>query len=199
MANPADAPGCQGAIMAYIDPPERTNTMKIFRLSGLTLALALFTSVSMAADQLKPGQWDMTINMQMKDMPKMSAEDMAEMKKMGIQMPMGGGEPMHVQQCITPEQASLNQPPMNPSQSKDGCTIKNYKHSGNKASGEMVCTGDMKGTGKFDMTLNGDTSYASKVSFKGVSKEGQPIDQTTDMAGKWVKAKCDAGIPGSKK
>jgi hypothetical protein len=172
--------------------------MKIFKLSVLTLGLALFTSVSMGADQLKPGQWDMTINMQMKDMPQISAEDMAEIKKMGIQMPMGGGEPMHVQHCITPEQASLEQP-VNPSQGKDGCTIKNYRHSGNKASGEMVCTGDVKGTGKFQMTLNSDTSYASNMSLKGVSKEGQPIDQTVDTTGKWVKAKCDPGIPGNKK
>lgn len=172
--------------------------MKIFNMIVSTLGLALFASVSMATDQLKPGQWDITVNVQMKDMPQISAEDMAEMKRIGIQMPMGGDEPMHIQQCITPEQASLSQP-VNPSQGKDGCTIKNYKHSGNKASGEMVCAGDMKGTGKFNMTLNGDTSYASKVSFKGVSKEGQPIDQTTDMSGKWVKAKCDAGIPGSKK
>ena len=172
--------------------------MKIFKLIALTLGLALFALVSAAADQLKPGQWDMTINMHMKDMPQISAEDMAEMKKMGIQMPMGGGEPMHVQQCITPEQASLKQP-MNNAQGKDGCTIKNYQHSGNTARGDMVCTGDVKGTGKFQMTLNGDTSYASNMSLKGVSKEGQPIDQDVDTSGKWVKAKCDPGIPGYKK
>ena len=169
----------------------------IFKISVLTLGLALFASVSAAADQLKPGQWDMTVNMHMKDMPQMSAEDMAKMKEMGIQMPMGG-EPMHVQQCITPEQASLKQP-MNPSHGDQNCTVKNYRHSGNTASGEMVCTGDMKGTGKFAMTLNSDTSYTNKMSFKGVSKEGQPIDQTTDSSGKWVKAKCDPGIPGYKK
>jgi hypothetical protein len=170
----------------------------IFKMGVLTSGLALCALVSAAADQLKPGQWDMTVNMQMKNMPKMSAEDMAKMKEMGVQMPMGGGGPMHVQQCITPEQASLKQP-VNSSHGNDGCTVKNYKHSGNKASGEMVCNGDIKATGKFDMTLNGDTSYTSNLSFKGVSKEGQPIDQTTEISGKWVKAKCDPGLPGLKK
>ncbi len=164
--------------------------MKIFKMITLTLGLALFALVSAAADQLKPGQWDMTVSMKMKNMPQMSAEDMAQMKEMGIQMPFGG-EPMHVQQCITPEQASLNQP-MNPSQGKDGCTVKNYKHSGKTASGEVTCNGDMKGTGKFEMTMDSDTSYSSKMSFNGVSKDGQPIDQVTESSGKWAKAKCDA-------
>lgn len=174
--------------------------MKIFKtiLKTAALTLALFPLTGVAADQLKPGQWDMTVNMQMKDMPKISAEEMAQMKEMGIKMPMGGGEPMHVQQCITPEQATLKQP-MNPSHGKDDCTIKNYKHSGNMASGEMVCTGDLKGTGKFEMTLNGDTSYSNKIAFKGVTRDGHPVDQTTESSGKWVKAKCDAGIPGAKK
>jgi hypothetical protein len=171
--------------------------MKIFRIIALTLGLALFTLVSAAADQLKPGQWDMTVNMHMANMPQMSAEDMAQMKEMGIKMPMGGGAPMHVQQCINPEQASLKQP-MSPQGNQD-CVTKNYRHSGNTASGEMVCTGEMKATGKFEMTLNGDTSYSSKMSLKGVTKEGQPIDQTTESSGKWVKAKCDPGIPGYKK
>ena len=170
--------------------------MKIFKMLVLALGLALFATVSAAADQLKPGQWDMAVSMKMKGMPEMSAEDMAQMKEMGIQMPMGG-EPMHVQQCITPEQASLKQP-MNPS-GDQSCTIKNYRHSGNTASGEMVCTGDMKATGRFEMTVNGNTSYTSKMSLKGVTKEGEPIDQTTESSGRWVKAKCDPGVPGYKK
>ncbi len=164
--------------------------MKIFRMALLTLSLALFALVSTAADQLKPGQWDMTVKMQMKNMPQISAEDMAKMKEMGIKVPFAG-EPMHIQQCITPEQASLKQP-MDPSHGKNGCTVKNYKHKGNTASGEMICNGEMKGTGKFEMTLDSDTSYSTKVSFKGVSKDGQPIDQTTESSGKWAKEKCDA-------
>jgi hypothetical protein len=164
--------------------------MEIFKMTALALSMAFFASVGMAADQLKPGQWDMTIKMQMKDMPEISAEDMAQMKEMGIKIPMAG-DTMQVQQCITPEQASLKKP-MNPSQGQNGCTVKNYKHSGNTASGEMVCNGEMKGTGKFEMTIDSDTSYSTKVTFKGVSKDGVPIDQTTESSGKWVKAQCDA-------
>ena len=56
----------------------------------------------------------------------------------------------------------------------------------------------MKATGKFETTMNGDTAYSSKMSLKGVSN-GEPIDQEIQTSGKWVKVKCDPGIPGAPK
>lgn len=161
----------------------------------LALFLAFFASAGFAADQLKPGQWDMTMDMKMKNMPQMSAEDMAAMKQMGIEIP-GMGKPIRSQQCITPEQASMKQP-MNPS-GDQSCTVKNYKQKGNTVTGDLVCTGEMKATGKFETTMNGDTAYSSKMSLKGVSN-GEPIDQEIQTSGKWVKVKCDPGIPGAPK
>jgi hypothetical protein len=160
-------------------------------LKLISFAIALTLSFSAHAAELKPGQWDMAVTMEMKGMPQISAADMAEMKKMGIQIPFAGGEPIHVQQCITPEQATLKQP-IDTSQANDGCKVQNYKHSGKKVTGDMVCTGDLKAKGKFEMTVNSDTSYNGKWSLKGVTKEGQPMDQTSDITGKWVQATCDA-------
>ena len=162
---------------------------------AFALGLSVFASSSMAADQLKPGQWDMSVNMKMKNMPEMSAEDLAAMKQMGIKMP-GMGEPMRMQQCITPEQASMKEA-INPSGDAN-CTVKNYKQKGNTVTGDLVCTGEMKATGKFETTMNGDTAYHSKMSLKGTSG-GEPIDQEIETSGKWVKAKCDPGIAGAKK
>ena len=130
--------------------------MHISRIA-VALSLALFATGSLAIEELKPGQWDMTMDMKMKNMPKMSAEDLAAMKQMGVQIP-GMGGPMKMQQCITPEQASS----------------------------------------KFETTMVGNTSYTSKMSLKGISN-GEPIDQEIETSGKWVKAKCDPGIPGAKK
>lgn len=157
----------------------------------IAVGFSFFVSPAMAADQLKPGQWEMTMNIKMKNMPQMSAEEMAAMKQMGIEMP-GMGKPMTIQQCITPEQAASKA--VNPS-ADPNCTVKNLKKSGNKTSGELVCTGDPKATGSFETVMNGDTSYRSKMSLKGVSN-GQPIDQEIENSGKWIKAKCDPGIPG---
>ena len=153
------------------------------------LVLTMLTCAAQAAEGIKPGQWDMTIKMNMKNAPKISPEDLAQMKEMGIKMPMGGQD-MRVQTCVTPEQASFDKAATQ--QNKD-CKTQNFKHVGNKVTGDMVCTGDMQATGKFEMTLNGDTSYEGKWSIKGVS-HGQPIDQTSETSGKWVKAVCDPGI-----
>lgn len=171
--------------------------LKVILVSALLSSALLLSTSANAAEQLKPGQWDMAVSMDMPDMPQLSADQMAQMKQLGIKMPTAG-EPMHVQQCITPAQASMKEP-INASRGKDGCVVKNYKHSGNTASGDMVCSGDIKGTGKFEMTLNSNTSYSSKWSMKGVAAGGHPFNQSSESSGKWVKATCDAGIAGNTK
>ena len=163
--------------------------MKLFnRLAIFTLCVSSLSAN--AADGLKPGQWEVTVKTNSKNMPTIPAEQIAEMKKMGIKMP-GGDEPMQVQTCITPEQASLES--MSKQPNKD-CKMQNFKHTSNKASGEMVCTGDMKAQGKFEMSLDGDSAYHATSTLKGVSKDSGPIDQSTDIAGKWIKTKCDPNI-----
>ncbi len=162
----------------------------------LILATTLLSaSPAMAADpQLKPGQWETTVHMQMAGMPQLTAEQIAQMKQLGIDTSILSGQPTVMQQCITPEQASL-QKPIEPSANPDDqCSIKNYKKSGKTVSGDMVCTGDLKAQGRFEMTIDSNTSYKGKWAMKGVTREGQPIDQTTDISARWIKAKCDPGI-----
>lgn len=134
----------------------------------LTLFCTLSFSVQ-AADSLKPGQWEVTVKTSIKNAPTM--------------------DPMQVQTCITPEQASLENMAKQPS--KD-CKMQNFKHTGNKASGEMVCTGNLQAQGKFEMTLDSDTAYHASSSLKGTSKDDALIDKTTEINGKWIKADCDA-------
>jgi hypothetical protein len=160
------------------------------RMHLFAIGLALFAGNSMAADGLKAGQWDMTITMKMKNMPQMSAEELAAMKQMGMKMP-GMGEPVHTMHCVTPEQAASNQP-VSPI-ADPSCTVSNLKKSGSTTSGNLTCKGHMNGTGKFETTMKND-SFISKMSLKGESG-GQPVDQEMETSGKWLKAKCDPGIP----
>jgi len=156
------------------------------------IGLCLLSPLSVhAADSLRPGQWETSMKMKMANMPEIPPEQLAQMKQMGIELPFGD-KPMVMQQCITPEQAKLDKP-FTPQDQQD-CTMKNYKHAGNKVSGDVVCTGDMTATGKFEMTLDSDTAYKGKWSLKGTSKDIGPIDQTSEMSGKWLKAKCDPGV-----
>ncbi|MDP2247954.1 MAG: DUF3617 domain-containing protein, partial [Nitrosomonadales bacterium] len=117
-----------------------------------------------------------------------------QMRQMGIDVSLLGGQPTIIPQCITPEQATLNKPIDISSSTDEQCTIKNYQKSGKSVSGDMVCTGDLNANGRFDMTVNSDTSYSGKWALKGVTKEGLPIDQTSNVNAKWVKTTCDAGI-----
>jgi hypothetical protein len=165
-----------------------------FRILLFAFAVAV-TIPAMAADpELKPGLWETKVHMQMTGMPQLTAEQIAQMKQMGIEMPFLSGQPTTIQQCITPEQASLQKPIEPSAKPEDQCTVRNYKKSGKTVSGDMVCNGDLKAQGHFEMTVNSNTSYKGKWALKGVTKEGQPIDQTTDISARWLKAKCDPGI-----
>ena len=113
------------------------------------------------------------------------------MKKMGIPNPLGG-EPIVSTQCVTAETASLDKPFKNEHHDSNGCEIENYKHSGNKATAEMVCTGDLDGKGDFLMTLDSDTAYQGGWTVKGISKQSGPVEQSVELSGKWLKADCDA-------
>ncbi len=150
---------------------------------------------AMAADpELKPGQWETTIHMQMAGMPQLTTEQIAQMKQLGIDTSILSGQPTVMQQCITPEQASLQKPLDLSSNTDQQCVIKNYKKSGKTVSGDMVCNGDLKAQGHFEMTVDSNTSYKGKWALKGMTKEGLPVDQTTDISARWLKAKCDPGI-----
>ena len=161
----------------------------------LPLAILTGSTIAHAADaQLKPGQWNMNIHMQMEGMPQLTDEQIIQMKQMGIDIPFLSGKPTVMPQCITPEQATLKKPIDTSSNPDDQCVIKNYKKSGNSVTGDMVCTGDLKAQGRFEMIVNSETSYSGKWTLNGVTKEGLPIDQTTDIKANWVKPKCDAGV-----
>ncbi|CAG0996930.1 hypothetical protein MTYP_02615 [Methylophilaceae bacterium] len=165
-----------------------------FRLFLLLIPITSSALAFAATEQLKPGLWTMTINMQMAGMPQLSDDDIAQMRQMGIELPFVPGKPATVQQCITPEQATLEKPIDHYSNPDDQCSVKNYRRNGNSVSGDMVCTGDMKAQGRFVMTVNSNTSFSGKWALKGVTRDGLPIDQSSDIHARWMQAKCDPAL-----
>jgi len=166
------------------------NQHRTLHISAIATIVAMgmtFTNAAQA-EGIKPGQWETSVKTNMANMPKISPEQAAQMKQMGIELPTAE-KPMTVQQCITPEQAKLDKP-FTPQEDKD-CTVNNYKHVGNTVSGDIVCTGDMKAAGKFSMTTYGDKSYKATSSIKGTSKQIGVVDQKFEITGKWLKDKCD--------
>lgn len=147
-----------------------------------------------AAGQMKPGLWEMSMKSDaFKAMPKMSPQQMEQMRKMGVEMPQIQNGAMISKVCITKEMAAREQPPVGRNES--GCQSKNFQRSGNAYSGDIVCDGAaMKGTGKVKGTFTGDTGFTSAYDFKGTA-HGQPVNQRSETSGKWLAADCGSVKP----
>ena len=143
------------------------------------IALAMLATVAVIAQAtMRPGQWEITSQMQMPNMPA------------GFQMPA-----MTMMQCITPEQAKDPASTV-PRQSgrgrgnKDDCKVSDYKTSGNTVTWSMACTSPDKMTATGEMTFAGEDSYTSTM--KMVMAQGE---MTMKMTGKRT-GDCTGDNPG---
>jgi hypothetical protein len=156
----------------------------------LLLGSMLFIPVTArAAEQMKPGLWEMTMKSdETASMPKMSPEELEQMRRMGINMPQTQGGAIVTKMCVSKQMAERDQPPVSGNDS--GCQSKNYRRSGNTYTVDIVCTGPtMKGNGKAKGTFSGTTAFTSTYDFKG-TMDGQPVTQHHDSSGRWLAADC---------
>jgi hypothetical protein len=160
----------------------------------LLLSMAMATSLASAQEKLKPGLWEMTMKSDaMKNMPKISPEQMEQMRKMGVHVPQMQDGGMVTKVCITKEMAERDQMPMAENQSD--CQAKNHQRNGKGYSVDVVCDGpDLKGTGKVKGKMNGSERFSSTYDFKGTA-HGQPISQNHEHSGKWLASDCGSVKP----
>ena len=132
--------------------------LRTLALCVFGLALAAPTFADDAKSTMKPGNWSITIQM---DMP-------------GMAMP-----PMTFTRCITQEQASHPEPPSD--NSVEGCKISDYKLEGNTLTWKMKC--EKQGvTGEGRITFSPE-SYTGE----GHMKAGD-ADMTQKFSGKYLGA-----------
>lgn len=168
------------------------------RKTTLCLLLLSFCSLpagALAAGMMKPGLWEMNMKSDaMKNMPKMSPEQIEMMRKKGVNMPEMKDGGMVTKVCISKEMAERDAAPdMHPAQT--GCQAKNYQRSGNGYSLDLVCDGpNMKGTGTVKGSFANAESFSSSYAFKGTA-HGRPVDQKQDSSGKWLSADCGSVKP----
>jgi Protein of unknown function (DUF3617) len=165
------------------------------KVSRFILSLPMLSAAAFAwaAGQTKPGLWEMTIRSDaMKNMPKMSPEQMEQMeqmRRMGINMPQMQGNGMVTKVCISKEMAESDELPAM-AQKEAGCQVRNMQRNAGGYSMDIVCDGSgMKGEGKAKGSFSGDSSFASTYDFKG-TMHGQPVDQHHETSGKWLSADC---------
>jgi hypothetical protein len=159
------------------------------KIVWLILSMSLATSLAVAQEKLKPGLWEMTMKSdEMKNMPKISPQQMEQMRKMGVHVPQMQDGGIVTKVCITKEMAEQDHVPM--TQKESDCQPKNYQRSGNSYSSEVVCNGpNLKGTGQVKGKMNGNEGFSSSYDFKGTA-HGQPINQKHETGGKWLSADC---------
>ncbi|MEJ0025733.1 MAG: DUF3617 domain-containing protein [Rhizomicrobium sp.] len=84
--------------------------------------------------------------------------------------------------CMTAEQVNSDAPP--PSENPS-CKMQNVRHDGQTVSADMVCHGQMEGTGHFSTTYDSDTHYKAQFS---MAMSGMTMNSAIE--GKWLKADC---------
>jgi hypothetical protein len=127
-------------------------------------ALLVAPLAARAESKVKPGQYTVTITMDMEGMPQ--------------QMP-----PMTMQKCVTPEDAK--DPSSVVRAGKGGhehdCEMKDKKIEGNKVTWTMDCK--QKGHGTGSITISGD-SYEAVTHLEMVDKSGTPRKMTSTVKAK---------------
>ncbi|WP_420473870.1 DUF3617 domain-containing protein [Noviherbaspirillum sp. ST9] len=154
------------------------------------LLFSMLSASAFAANQMKPGLWEMTMKSDaMKNMPKITPEQMEQMRKMGMNVPQIQDGAMVHKVCITKDMTDSKLPP-GAEKNEMGCETKNMQQSGSSYSADVVCnSAQMKGEGKVKGSFSGDTAFSSTYDFKGMM-HGQPVNQRHENSGKWLSADC---------
>lgn len=157
----------------------------------LFLLSAVCCSVVWAAGSMKSGLWEMTMKSDaVKSMPKISPQQMEQMRKMGINIPQMQDGAMTMKMCITKEMSEREQAPPQGRQNDSECQSRNFQRSGRNYSVDIVCNGPrMKGEGKGRGTFSGSEGFTSTYDFKGTAG-GRPVTQHQETTGKWLGADC---------
>ena len=164
---------------------------KIINVHLLTLlAGVFFLGNAAAAGKMKAGLWEMSIKSDaMKAMPQMSPEQMEQMKKMGINVPMMEDGVMKTKVCISKEMAEQD-PATMAHQNHSNCAPKNVVQNGNEYSMDLICDGpDLKGVGIVKGNFNGSDTVHSSYDFKGTS-HNRPVNHHTETTGKLLSSDC---------
>jgi len=134
-------------------------------IAWIAIAAALVPAAALAGHG-KAGLWSSTTTMTMN-------------------MPSGPNVPPQTHSatfCMTQEQVNTDAPP--PSENPS-CKIENVHSLGHTVTADMVCHGQMEGTGHFSTTYDSDTHYRAQFS---MAMNGMTMNSAVE--GTWVKADC---------
>lgn len=142
-----------------------------------------------AAPWGKPGLWQTSMKMDMgMAMPRISPQQLAQMKKLGIKFPSMDGQAIETKMCMTPQDVS-NFDARRYANERSGCKQASMNRTGTHIHTTVVCDGEMKGNGAADVDLIDGSHYATMFSFAGVS-HGRPVNMKVSTKAHWLGADC---------
>lgn len=162
--------------------------MRIVCSAALGVAILALTVPAMAGGFGKAGLWQMT----MKDKAKMAAfanmpaQMRAEFAKQGMSMGPNG---FVTKFCMTPDDVAKNQP--NLGDDDGNCKTVNVKFSGKKYSADIVCTGENRGKGHTELTIESETHYFGTQKMD-ILEDGEMTHQDATMDARWLGPNCGA-------
>lgn len=160
-------------------------------LIGLSAAALMLAPSAALAGHGKAGLWTVTTSIGGMSDAQLPPEAMARMKEMGMKVP--SMQSVASQICMT--QAEVDSDALPPVGKNDmGCTSHVLSQTANSMSAETVCNGEMKGTGRMQISYSGAEHYAGSYNFKGTIHD-RPMETSSTFKGDWVKADCGAVKP----
>ena len=164
-------------------------------LAGCALACA---SLPAAAQQLKPGLWEISsstsnpqlnqamaqMQQQLATMPPAQRKQMEEMMaKQGVRTGGGASGGMAVRTCLTQEAAERSDMPL-----QDGCQVTSQQRSGNTMTMAFSCA-NPPSSGEGRVTFASPVAYSSSMTVR-TTVAGRTETMTVEGAGKWLQADC---------
>jgi len=152
---------------------------------GIVLGMALSAPIVAWASHGKAGLWEIRVQTamgQMAGMPDMSKMPAAVRARLEAMQKNG----MTVRHCMTSADVANGRPNMSHS---PGCKAINERTTGQTFSADLVCTGNMKGTGHVRTTFDSPDHYTSSVTMTGTAN-GHPVNNAMKIEAHWVSPKC---------
>ena len=169
-------------------------------LIGLTLICPLLAATANAADNnMRPGLWQITTTSDLLLLvPHLPPDQMQSIKDLaseyGLEMPQIENGAAISQTCMTQEMANQKTLP-NFYNAQLGCTSQNAARNGNNYKTDFVCdSADLKGSGTAVGTITNAEAFTGQTNFTGTA-QGNPVNETADINGKWMNASCGAVKP----
>lgn len=159
------------------------------------LPLVFLAATAAQAQSMKPGLWEISMQMSgtgMPAMPAMSAAERKQMESMGIKLPAAAGGPMNmsVKSCITKEQAEKRLPPQSDEDRRQRCEQKDVKVAGNTTQWKVECNGEQKMSGTGSITHISPEAYKGESTMVMQDKQAGPVTMKQNFSGKWLAANC---------